>query len=408
MGAYLSGKAESDKAALDKTTSERLSDALANYDRPATGANVGVVDTSGIEGAGPSFPITGKVTGPATKSDKMQRASAIMGMGDMGKVIGGELLKQNLEPEKLYTLNRGDILQTAGGEVRGKGAPPAPSNKNPFPAVGADGKPGMFVMGDDGVPVRVQGMAPFRTGGEGGDKPPSGYRSDGKGGLAFIPGGPADPGNKAKPPSQAFLRLETDDLKDVQLAGGIASDLNSFAMKMDEGKMTLGPIANIGSKIELATGMANQNAREIGSFKTALEKLRNDSLRLNKGTQTEGDAVRAFNELFQNINDQGFVRQRLDEIKKINRRAQAQRVMTINDRRELSGYDPIDESKYLTQPSAYESPAAQNAGGAAAPGAGGGYASKEAAETALKAKGHKPGESVKVTINGQTGTMVLH
>lgn len=201
----------------------------------------------------------------------------------------------------------------------------------------------------------------------GGEKPPSGYRSDGKGGLEFIPGGPADPGNKKRPPSQAFLRLETDDLKDVQLAGGIASDLDSFGKKIDTGKMTLGLAANLGSKAELALGMANQNAKEIGSFRTSLEKLRNDSLRLNKGVQTEGDAIRAWNELFQNINDQGFVRKRIDEIKQINRRAQAQRIMLINDRRELSGYDPIDENKYLNQPSAYE-----NSNGAAAPGAGGG------------------------------------
>jgi hypothetical protein len=47
-------------------------------------------------------------------------------------------------------------------------------------------------------------------------------------------------------------------------------------------------------------------------------------------------------------------------------------------------------------------------GGAAAPGAGGGYASQDAAEKDLKAKGHKPGDSVQVTINGQTGTLVLH
>ena len=167
-----------------------------------------------------------------------------------------------------------------------------------------------------------------------------------------------------RPPSQAFLRLEGDDLKDVQLAGSIASDLDSYAKKIDTGKMTLGLAANLGSRAGLTLGMANQNAREIGSFRATLAKLRNDTLRLNKGTQTEGDAVRAFDELFQNINDQGFVRKRLDEINQINRRAQAQRITAINDRRELSGYDPIDESKYLIQPSAYESPAAQNTGGA--------------------------------------------
>jgi hypothetical protein len=262
----------------------------------------------------------------------------------------------------------------------------------------------MFVMGDDGLPVRVPGMAPFRTGGgDGGDKAPSGYRSDGKGGLQFIPGGPADPGNKTKPPSQAFLRLEGDDLKDVQLAGSIASDLDSYAKKIDTGKMTLGLAANLGSTAGLTLGMANQNAREIGSFRATLAKLRNDTLRLNKGTQTEGDAVRAFDELFQNINDQEFVRKRLDEIKQINIRAQAQRITAINDRRELSGYDPIDESKYLTQPSAYESPAAQNTGGAG----GNSYPNEAAAQAAAKASGKKSGDKIKVTINGQTGTMVV-
>ena len=264
----------------------------------------------------------------------------------------------------------GSVVDPNTQEVISSVAPSSakPSNKTPFPAV-VNGKPGMFVYNDAGQLEAVPGMTPFRTGGgDGGEKAPSGYRSDGRGGLAFIPGGPADPGNKAKPPSQAFLRLEGDDLKDVQLAGSIASDLGSYAEKIDTGKMTLGLAANLGSRAGLTLGMANQNAREIGSFRATLAKLRNDTLRLNKGTQTEGDAVRAFDELFQNINDQGFVRKRLDEINQINRRAQAQRITAINDRRELSGYDPIDESKYLIQPSAYESPAAQNTGGAGGAG----------------------------------------
>ena len=190
MGAYLAGQSSKDKATLDKTTSERLSDALANYGRPNTGANVGTVDTSGIEGAGQSFPITGMVTGPATQNDKMQRASAMMGMGDIGKAIGGELLKQSVEPEKLYTLNRGDTLQTGTGQVRGVGAPSAPANKTPFAAV-VNGKPGMFVYDDAGNPVAVPGMTPFRTG-EGGEKPPPGFRYDAKRNLVAIPGGPGD------------------------------------------------------------------------------------------------------------------------------------------------------------------------------------------------------------------------
>ena len=85
----------------------------------------------------------------------------MMGMGDIGKVIGGELLKQSVEPEKLYTLNRGDTLQTGTGQVRGVGAPPPPANKTPFAAVGPDGKPGMFVYDETGKIVPVPGMTPY-------------------------------------------------------------------------------------------------------------------------------------------------------------------------------------------------------------------------------------------------------
>ena len=123
MGAYLSGQATKDKTALDKANAEKLSNALANYNNRS---DVGTVDTTGIAGAGDSFPITGQVGSAPTKSDSMRRAAAMLDMGESGKTIGTELLKQSIEPEKLYTLNRGDTLQTAAGDVRGQGQPVPP------------------------------------------------------------------------------------------------------------------------------------------------------------------------------------------------------------------------------------------------------------------------------------------
>ena len=98
MGAYLSGQATKDKTALDKANAEKLSNALANYNNRS---DVGTVDTTGIAGAGDSFPITGQVGSAPTKSDSMRRAAAMLDMGESGKTIGTELLKQSIEPEKL-------------------------------------------------------------------------------------------------------------------------------------------------------------------------------------------------------------------------------------------------------------------------------------------------------------------
>ena len=406
-GSFMAGKAAADAAALDKASrAEAAAAGKELYTMPGTKGQLRISDedpgttAAPMEMNMPTLPgqepsgekvqytlnmpnIPGReMGGGARPYEDQQRMLDELDLSDnpyMANMATGARGRIEAERERaeakalrdrpVYRANTeygGSVVDPNTQEVISSVAPSPvkPSNKTPFAAV-VNGKPGMFVYDDAGNPVAVPGMTPFRQGGgDGGEKAPSGYRSDGKGGLAFIPGGPADPGNKAKPPSQAFLRLEGDDLKDVQLAGSIASDLGSYANKIDTGKMTLGLAANLGSRAGLTLGMANQNAREIGSFRATLAKLRNDTLRLNKGTQTEGDAVRAFDELFQNINDQGFVRKRLDEINQINRRAQAQRITAINDRRELSGYDPIDESKYLIQPSAYESPAAQNTGGA--------------------------------------------
>ncbi|MOA00624.1 hypothetical protein D3C78_1199960 [compost metagenome] len=101
-----------------------------------------------------------------------------------------------------------------------------------------------------------------------------------------------------------------------------------------------------------------------------MEKLRNESLRLNAGVQTDGDAQRAWNELLTNINDPQLVRQRLQEIKALNERAFEIRQSKVDQRRATAGAPGLD-LRALVGPGADGQPqqgaAGLQGGGGAAP-----------------------------------------
>ena len=84
--------------------------------------------------------------------------------------------------------------------------------------------------------------------------------------------------------------------------------------------------------------------------------MRNESLRLNTGVQTDGDAQRAWNELFQNINDTGLVKQRLKEIQGINARAAELQRLRADSVRANYGMAPVDAGAYQNQPAALNVP----------------------------------------------------
>jgi hypothetical protein len=115
-------------------------------------------------------------------------------------------------------------------------------------------------------------------------------------------------------------------------------------------------------------GWSTEESRNFASFKSTLERLRNESLRLNTGVQTDGDAQRAWNELFQNINDTGLVQQRLKEIQAINKRGAELHRLRVDSVRGNYGAGPLDSSAYAAQPPAL--------GGAPAAPAGGGGPTK--------------------------------
>lgn len=117
------------------------------------------------------------------------------------------------------------------------------------------------------------------------------------------------------------LKMEQEALDNSRTADKIVTDLNKFVQQIDNGQLDLGLFANLANKARNNLGMSNEESRNLVSLESGLQKLRNDSLRLNKGPQTDGDAERAWQELLDNINDPAVVRQRLEEIKALNENA---------------------------------------------------------------------------------------
>lgn len=127
---------------------------------------------------------------------------------------------------------------------------------------------------------------------------------------------------KNKPMPASAIKQQSALLEKIGLAQGINADMASISGLLEENKIELGLFDNWLSAGKNYVGMSDAESRNYATFNSTLEKMRNDSLRLNNGVQTEGDAQRAWNELFTNINDQDYVKQRLKEIIVINKRAE--------------------------------------------------------------------------------------
>lgn len=118
--------------------------------------------------------------------------------------------------------------------------------------------------------------------------------------------------------------------QEIASLDNIDAELGRFDGMIESGALELNPVSNAIGGIRNAVGASNENSRNLAEFRSTLERVRNDSLRLNSGVQTEGDAQRAWKELLDNINDPAVVRQQLQRIKGINARARQFRQQRIN------------------------------------------------------------------------------
>lgn len=151
-----------------------------------------------------------------------------------------------------------------------------------------------------------------------------------------------------RPVPVAVQNAEAGDLQDIQTISQNNDILGRYEALISTGKLSLGGIENIQSRLRNLANRSNENSRNFQSFYSDMNKMRNESLRLNKGVQTEGDAVRAWDEMFSNLNDPEVVSQRLGEIRRYNEAAANFKANQINLRRSMNQLDPLDVTTIVT------------------------------------------------------------
>lgn len=148
--------------------------------------------------------------------------------------------------------------------------------------------------------------------------------------------------SNAKPLPATALKMQNEAVDAVGALSSLNADLGAVKSNLESGALDLGMFSNLINKARNIGGLSTEESRNLATFQSTLERLRNESLRLNKGVQTEGDAVRAWNEILANINDPQLVKQRLEEVMNTNQRAVELRKLEVDNIRSNYGHDPLD------------------------------------------------------------------
>lgn len=164
----------------------------------------------------------------------------------------------------------------------------------------------------------------------------------------------------AKPMPATLQRAEDKDFEAIDTLKNINTNLDpvinalgGYGDKAVKPTLILGPAKNAYYQAQNAAGMSSPQSLAYSQLVEAKTKIVNDALRLNKGTQTEGDAVRAANEVEAAFakNDTEATRKALVRLVEINKRAEAN-VQSQIDRRRTSQNRETFFGKQPSQPAA--------------------------------------------------------
>jgi hypothetical protein len=102
---------------------------------------------------------------------------------------------------------------------------------------------------------------------------------------------------RSKPLPSYLAKEEEADYGTATAATNLASDANNFINRIKSGDIKFGLKDRASIRTRQAFGSQDPDVIAREDYDKFLKVLTNESLRLNKGTQTEGDAVRAAKEL---------------------------------------------------------------------------------------------------------------
>lgn len=159
-------------------------------------------------------------------------------------------------------------------------------------------------------------------------------------------------GYSDKPLPVGALKLQQEAIDALANSQGIAQQTGQINDQIAKGQLKLGPVQNIISGLKNWAGASDPQSLAYGNLDSTLEKIRNDSLRLNKGVQTEGDAERAMNEVLKSRNDPQILQQAMAKLQAINQRGAELQKVNVNQIRQNYNAKPYDFGGVESLPSA--------------------------------------------------------
>lgn len=156
---------------------------------------------------------------------------------------------------------------------------------------------------------------------------------------------PAGKNGKGVLPYQA-VKMQNDLISEISAANNTVKDAQPFLDAIDNGTLSFGPMDNAEAYLRSKTNSSTPLTQNKALFDSWLEEMRNNRLLLNKGTQTEGDAVRALAGLISTTTDTQTVKRHIKQIQNIFSRVAEQRKQNLGNVTTNYGQPSVDLSGY--------------------------------------------------------------
>ena len=147
------------------------------------------------------------------------------------------------------------------------------------------------------------------------------------------------------------LQKEEDaDFGMIDGAKAAASDIQPVIDNLTSGKLQLGALQNAFNASRNFFGRSTPESQAYAELERGITRITNESLRLNKGVQTEGDAQRAAKEVIAAFgkNDTALMTKALQDLQRINLRAAENKASMIDRRRTSQGVEPMFGGQAVT------------------------------------------------------------